>query len=336
MSALKPLARLLVELLREDERRCLLGEDVGNGGMLGLSRAVAEDEQLRARLMPAPLTVNAGVAHAGGLALAGLRPIVILPSASALLEALPALRELGRLPWRSGEQHDLPVLFVVPNGPGFGIGGEAAESVEATLARVPGLELWTAGRIEELCACLRSAAEFDAEPSSPGASVGPRVLLLPRSVIVRDLIADIDLRAGLDRPLTATLRDGDQATVFAWGDALEPALLAAEACAAGDESSAGYEVRVVDVGRLAPLDEDALVEAASATGKLVIAHSGPRRHGLGAELAALFADRSILHLDAPVLRVCGEAEGLVSAHDEVTASPSAAAIADAIARVVHY
>jgi pyruvate/2-oxoglutarate/acetoin dehydrogenase E1 component len=327
VSALQPLARLLAELLREDGRRCLLGEDVQSGGMLGLSRVAADDEQLRPRLLGSPLTGVAHVAHAGGLALAGLRPIVLLPSASALLEALAAVRELGRLRWRSGDRRSLPVLFVAPNGAGFGIGGEAAESVEATLAAVPGLEVWCAGRAEELCGFLRSAASFADEGANP------RVLLLPRRVVVRDLDADVDLQAPLSRSPTAVVRAGTHATVFAWGEALEPALAAAEACA---ELADGPSVTVVDIGCLAPLDEQLLVEQASATGKIVIAHAGPRRGGLGAELAALFADRSILHLDAPVLRICGEADGLVAGHDEQHASPAAATIADAITQVVHY
>lgn len=329
MSALQPLARLIAELLREDPRRCLLGEDVQTGTMLGLSRVAAEDEQLRPRLLGSPLTGVAHVGHAGGLALAGLRPIVLLPSATALLEALAAVRELGRLRWRSGGQVQTPILFVAPNGPGFGIGGEAAESIEATLAAVPGLELWSAGRAEELCGMLRDAASFAEEPS------GPRVLLLPRSVVVRDLDLDVDLHAPLGRAPTAVLRAGEHATVFAWGDALTPALAAASACA---EATPPIAVTVVDVGRLAPLDEDLLVEQASATGKIVIAHAGPRRGGLGAELAAMFADRSILHLDAPIIRVCGELDGeeLVAAHDEHRASPSAASIVEAITRVVHY
>lgn len=329
MSALQPLARLLAELLREDQRRCLLGEDVQSGGMLGLSRVAADDEQLRPRLLGSPLTNIAHVAHAGGLALAGLRPIVLLPSASALLEALAAVRELGRLRWRSGDRRSIPVLFVAPNGPGFGLGGEAAESVEATLAAVPGLEVWCAGQAEELCAFLRSAADFDDD-------AGPRVLLLPRSVVVRDLDLDVDLQAPLSRAPTAVIREGEHATVFAWGEALAPALAAAQACA---EDPEGISATVVDVGQLAPLDEALLVERASATGKIVIAHAGPRRGGLGAELAALFADRSILHLDAPIVRVCGQLDdgpGLVAGHDEQRASPTAATIAEAIARVVHY
>ncbi|HVI03486.1 MAG TPA: transketolase C-terminal domain-containing protein [Enhygromyxa sp.] len=327
MSALQPLARLLAELLREDQRRCLLGEDVQSGGMLGLSRVAADDEQLRPRLLGSPLTNIAHVAHAGGLALAGLRPIVLLASASALLEALAAVRELGRLRWRSGDRRSVPVLFIAPNGPGFGIGGEAAESVEATLAAVPGLEVWCAGLAEELCGFLRSAATFEDDDA------GPRVLLLPRGVVVRDLDLDVDLHAPLSRPPTAVVRAGERATVFAWGEALAPALAAAEACAEGSE---GVSATVVDVGQLAPLDERLLVEQASATGKIVIAHAGPRRGGLGAELAALFADRSILHLDAPILRVCADDDGLFAGHDEHRASPSAAAIAEAITRVANY
>jgi pyruvate/2-oxoglutarate/acetoin dehydrogenase E1 component len=327
MSALGQLARLLANLLREDDRRVLLGEDVGAGGMLGLSRVASEDPQLRARLLGAPLTNAAHVGHAGGLALAGMRPIVLLPSATALLEALPALRELARLRWRSGDQLALPVLFVAPNGPGFGIGGEMAESVEATLAQVPGLELWCAGRVAELCGYLRSAASFADD-------AGPRVLLLPRSVVVRDLLDDADLDAPLDRDPTALVRAGDRATVFCWGEALAPTLAAAEALAKGSEDER-IEVAVVELGRLSPLDEDQLVALANATGKLVIAHAGPRRGGLGAELAALFSDRSILHLDAPVVRVTG-AHTLAAAHEEHQQTPSAAAIAEAIVSVVNY
>ena len=150
------------------------------------------------------------------------------------------------------------------------------------------------------------------------------------------------LAAGLSRSPTAVLREGERATVFAWGEALEPALAAAEACAKQGDIS----VNVVEIGCLAPLDEQLLVELANATGKIVIAHAGPRRGGIGAELAALFAERSILHLDAPIIRVTGELAGelvdepadpvLFAGHEEHLASPSAAAIARAITHVVHY
>jgi pyruvate/2-oxoglutarate/acetoin dehydrogenase E1 component len=325
MSALQPLARLLAELLREDDRRVLLGEDVRSGGMLGLSRVAVDDPQLRARLLGSPLTGVAHVAHAGGLALAGLRPIVLLSSAAALLEALPAVRELGRLAWRSGApERATRVLFVAPNGPGFGLGGEAAESVEATLTAIPGIEVWSAGRVEDLCGYLRSAADLEG-------GNGPRVLLLPRSVVVRDLLGDVDLAAPLGREPTAPLREGRDATVFCWGEALLPALAAADACA---RQESPIEVGVVEVGKLAPLDEARLVELARMTGKIIIAHAGSRTGGVAAELAALFADQAILQLDAPILRIAGPS--LAAGHEESRQSPSAAAIVEAILHVVRY
>jgi pyruvate/2-oxoglutarate/acetoin dehydrogenase E1 component len=336
MSALQPLARLLAELLREDDRRVLLGEDVRSGGMLGLSRVALDDPQLRARLLGSPLTGIAHVAHAGGLALAGLRPIVLLSSAGALLEALAAMRELGRFGWRSGDRHALPVLFVAPNGPGFGLGGEAAESVEDTLATIPGIEVWSAGRVEDLCGYLRSAADrTDLDGTS-----GPRVLLLPRSVVIRDLLTDVDLTASLEREPTAQLREGGDVTVFCWGEALLPTLAAADACARQEPP---IEVGVVEVGKLAPLDESKLVELARATGKIVIVHAGSRGGGIAAELAALFADQAILQLDAPITRVSGSSflgsprqEPLVTGHDESRQSPTAAAIVEAILHVARY
>ena len=350
MSVAENLAKSIVRLLTDDDRRCLLGEDVRGGGMLGLSKLAADNEDLKLRLLGAPLVNAAHVAHAGGLALAGLWPIVLLPSSAALLEALPALRELGRLPWRSAGHRSLPVLFVAPDGPGFGLGGDAAESNEATLAQVPGLELWTTGRTEDLESALRSAADFSQE--APGRPCSPRVLLLPRRLLVDEVEPELDPVDLTSRAATAILREGDQATLFAWGDALRAALAAADACAAANPP---ISVCVVELARLAPIEPsmDELIASAQATGKLIIAHSGPRTFGLGAELAAQFADRAILQLDAPIRRVCGESTSaarggvtesatrggeadLFAGYDEDRASPSAAAIVDAIVDVVNF
>ena len=87
----------VLTLLRDDPRRVLLGEDVRDGGMLGLSRAAMQDPALGLRVLATPLTPTANLAHATGLALAGRRPIVLLGSASALLEGYAGLRELGRV-----------------------------------------------------------------------------------------------------------------------------------------------------------------------------------------------------------------------------------------------
>jgi pyruvate/2-oxoglutarate/acetoin dehydrogenase E1 component len=318
MNVLERLAEVVAELLREDLRRVLLGEDVRDGGMLGLSRAAMQDAGLGLRVLATPLTPAASLAHATGLAMAGRRPIVLLASATALLEGYAALRELGRVSATAQGERSAPVLIVAPIGPGFGLGGDGAESPEAALMAVPGLRVIELGDSVEAAATLRAAASFDD-------GQGPVVLLLPRALVLRELTPESS-KDSLGRPLGASrvVREGSTVTVYAIGAAVDQAFAAAELT--------GVSVRIVEVSGLAPLDEQGIV-AAAGCGKLVVAHSGGRANA--AELVALLADRAILHLDAPVLRV-GGAEGPLTGRGEDAGLPSVEAIAAAITRVATY
>lgn len=320
MNALELLSPVVADLLREDLRRVLLGEDARQGGMLGLSRAAMQDPGLGLRVVGTPLTPAACLAHATGLALAGRRPIVVFPSATALLEGYVALRELGRVAQASGGERSAPALIVAPTGPGFGLGGDGAESPEGAIAAIPGLRVAILGDAREAGAMMRSAANFEDGET-------PTVLLLPRALLLREVEA-ADFAESLGRPLCAarTIRDGVAATVFAWGAAVDLA------CAAVAES--GHDAAVIELGGLSPLDVDAIVQAADC-GKIVIVHAGGPTSGPGAELAAILADRAILRLDAPIVRVTGR-DGPHVFTDEMAGFPTIPAIVDAIHRVVTY
>jgi len=311
------LAEAIAELMREDHQRVLLGEDVSTGGMLGLSRVCADDPELAARLVATPLVPATAMAHAGGLALAGLRPIVLVPGVLQVFEGLAGLREVAAMAWRTAGERTAPVLIVAPCGPGFGLGGDAGEGLEAVLSRVPGLRVVCVGRPHDAEPMLRAAAAFDV-------SEDPIVLLVPRTILTAEI--DGPSRAELTRELHVAhrVRVGAAATVFAWGEAVG---LALEAVA-----ETGCDATVVDVASLQPLDRATLVEAARDTGKIVVAHAGPRHHGIAAELAALFADDAIDWLDAPIVRVSGEDPPL-SAADELRALPTVERIARALERV---
>src|SRR5690606_13480372 len=123
-----------------------------------------------------------------------------------------------------------------------------------------------------------------------------------------------------------TLAHGSQATVIAWGAAVEVCRRAI--------AQLGVEVEFVDLRSLSPLDEATLDAAARKTGKIVIVHAGARHHGLGAELAARFADTAIWSLDAPVLRVTGGRGPFDAAH-EAARLPTVSAVAEAISQVIY-
>ena len=62
---------------------------------------------------------------------------------------------------------------------------------------------------------------------------------------------------------------------------------------------------MVDVRTLKPLDEETLLASVAKTGRAVIVQEAPRVAGFGAEIAALLAEKAILDLRGPVLRVTG-------------------------------
>src|SRR5256884_2972753 len=72
--------------------------------------------------------------------------------------------------------------------------------------------------------------------------------------------------------------------------------------AAGEVDASG---EVLDVRTLKPLDEEALVASTAKTGRVVIVQEAPRTCGFAAELAAILAEKAILDLRGPVLRVTG-------------------------------
>jgi pyruvate/2-oxoglutarate/acetoin dehydrogenase E1 component len=321
MTVLARLNDALASLLRDDPRRVLLGEDVRDGGSLGLSRATCADEALAARVLGTPLAPAASIGHAGGLALAGYRPIVTLLSAASRLEGFAPLRELARLSAHETQRCD--VLFLAPSGPGFGLGGDFAFAPESALATIEGLRVVCLGDPRDASALLRQAAEFDDDHR------GPTVLLLPRALLLETLEHDDDELETLERPLEAVhaRREGAAATVFCWGEAVARTL---EAVARAD-----HDVNVIDIACLAPLDREGVIQAACHTGKIVIAHGGGPGNGIAAELAALIADEAILQLDAPIVRVSGD-NASPSYTREHQASPSIDAISAALTRVVTY
>lgn len=314
MIVVEQLARVFADLLREDPRRVLVGEDVADGGMLGLSRAAVADPELSSQIVATPLTPVTRLAHAGGLALGGAKPVVLMPGAGELLDGLAGLREAAMVPSRLGAR--LPLLIVAPIGPGLGLGGHAAEAPEVVLARIRGLRVVVVGQPDEAAGLVRAAAEFWAGDQ-------PTVVLLPSRLCFRELgetVSDL-----LARPFATphVVRTGSVGTILTWGECVEVANEAVDAT--------GIDFAVVDVECLAPIDTGRLVEAASLTGRIVLVHSGPAAHGFGAEISALLAEHAILYLDAPIRRVCGSDDPT----HESQAVPSVRALAETLASMAH-
>jgi pyruvate/2-oxoglutarate/acetoin dehydrogenase E1 component len=123
-------------------------------------------------------------------------------------------------------------------------------------------------------------------------------------------------------------REGDDLTIVAYGAMVPVAERAADAIEAS--------VEVLDLRTLKPLDEEALLASAAKTGRVVLVQEAPRTLGYAAELAAILAEKAILDLRGPVLRVTGYDVPYPYWQIEDAYMPSVERVVDAARRLLEF
>jgi pyruvate/2-oxoglutarate/acetoin dehydrogenase E1 component len=95
-------------------------------------------------------------------------------------------------------------------------------------------------------------------------------------------------------------------------------------------------VEVLDLRSLKPLDEEALLATAAKTGRVVLVQEAPRTCGYAAELAAILAEKALLDLQAPVVRVTGYDVPYPYWQIEDAYMPSVARVVDAARKLLAF
>lgn len=122
----------------------------------------------------------------------------------------------------------------------------------------------------------------------------------------------------VDISSSALRRRGDDVSLITYGGTLPLVLDSAQQLAAD-----GINADVLDLRTLRPLDESAIVETVSGTGRAVVVDEGWRSGSISAEISARITEKAFFELDAPVARVCSaEVPIPYSRHLEIAALPS--------------
>lgn len=131
----------LRDVMRADRRVCLVGSY-----FLGLSprRVLLDDirKEFPDRVFDPPISEGAVCGLAVGAAMAGLRPIVELTTASFLFHGFPqVVNEAANARYMSGGQLSAPVVFHILHGLRGGGAAQHSHSPQAMLWNTPGLEI---------------------------------------------------------------------------------------------------------------------------------------------------------------------------------------------------
>jgi 2-oxoisovalerate dehydrogenase E1 component beta subunit len=171
-----------------------------------------------------------------------------------------------------------------------------SQNTEPWFFRTPGLKIVVPSTPHDARA-LMAAAVADPDPVLYYEHIG--LYRDPR--IKQQLLGPIDAAplAPVAIGKAALRRAGHDLTIISYGAYVHVAMRVAEKL-----SASKIEAAVLDLRSLVPLDRDAVLDLARATGRVLIVHEDSRTGGIGESIAACIQEEAFEWLDAPV-RVMG-------------------------------
>lgn len=277
--------------MRSDDRVVVLGEDVGKRGGVFLATEGLYGEFGPERVIDTPLAESALVGAAAGMAMYGLRPVAEIQFTDFIHGALDQIFSvISKLRYRSGGQFSAPMVVRSPCSGGIKGGMHHSQSLETLFVHTAGLKVVMPSRPYDAKGLLVASIK---DPD-------PVIYFEPKRIYrtTREEVPEGEYTVPIGEG--KIVREGTDVSLITYGAMVHQAMEAAETVAKD-----GISCEVVDLRSLLPFDGDLILKTVKKTGRPVIVHEAPRLCGFGAEIAAFIAERALLHLQAPVLRVTG-------------------------------
>lgn len=278
------------EMMAQDERVFVFGEDVGRrGGVFRVTEGLID--KYPDRIIDSPLAESVIVGACIGAAMNDTLPIAEIQFADFIAPAFNQIvQEAARIHYRSNGDWSVPLVIRTPYGGGIHGALYHSQSIEAFFAHVPGLKVLAPSTPYDAKGMIKSAIE-DPNP----------VLFLEHKKtyrLIKGAVPDHDYRVPIGQ--AEIKRPGSDLSAFAYGLMLHYCLEAAQELAAENIS-----VEVVDLRSLRPLDSETILDSVRRTSKALIVHEDNLTGGFGGEVAALIAEHAFEHLDGPITRLGG-------------------------------
>ncbi|MGG3470901.1 alpha-ketoacid dehydrogenase subunit beta [Neobacillus pocheonensis] len=279
------------EEMERDPKVFVLGEDVGvKGGVFKATQGLYEQFG-EERVIDTPLAESAIAGVGIGAAMYGMRPIAEMQFADFIMPAVnQIISEAAKIRYRSNNDWNCPMVIRAPYGGGVHGALYHSQSVEAVFANQPGLKIVMPSTPYDVKGLLKAAIR-DNDP----------VLFFEHKRAYRLIKGEVptdDYTLPIGK--ADVKREGDDITVITYGLCVHFALQAAEKLA-----SDGISAHILDLRTVYPLDKEAIIEAASKTGKVLLVTEDNKEGSIISEVSAIIAENCLFELDAPIMRLAG-------------------------------
>lgn len=291
ITLIEAVTQALAYEMARDPQVVVLGEDVGiNGGVFRATQGLS-DRFGTERVLDTPLDETTIAGAAVGMALMGMKPVAEAQFDGFIYPMIDHIVcHAARMRNRTRGRLSCPLVLRAPWGGGIRAPEHHSEAPEAIFAHIPGLRVVIPSSPARAYGLLLAAIR-DPDP----------VIFFEPKRIYRQYKEEVpDDGEALPLDVCYLLREGKDVTLVTWGASVKECIEAAEQLA-----HEGIGVEVIDVATVKPIDMDTICESVAKTGRCVIVHEAARTGGIGAEIAAQLAEKSMFDLVAPVERVTG-------------------------------
>ncbi|MBW8348055.1 alpha-ketoacid dehydrogenase subunit beta [Bacillus sp. IITD106] len=291
ISYIEAVTAAIREEMERDEKVFVLGEDVGKkGGVFKATQGLYEQFG-EERVIDTPLAESAIAGVGIGAAMYGYRPIAEMQFADFIMPAVnQIISEAAKIRYRSNNDWSCPLVIRAPYGGGVHGALYHSQSVESIFANQPGLKIVMPSTPYDVKGLLKASIR-DKDP----------VLFFEHKRayrLIKGEVPDDDYILPIGK--ADVKREGDDITVITYGLCVHFALQAAERLAQD-----GIETHILDLRTVYPLDQEAIIEAASKTGKVLLLTEDNKEGSIISEVSAIIAEHCLFDLDAPIMRLAG-------------------------------
>jgi len=238
------------------------------------------------------------IGKALGEGLNGYRPIVELMNTNFGIYGMAELSSAGNTYATTGGQFNMPMTIIGAGGtaPNQALGAEHSQPFHAYVMGIPGLKIGTAASPEAAYGLTKSMIRDN----------GPCFLFAPVKMM-KEAKGTVDLGRCMPLNKATLLNEASQAsvdarkavTVLTYLHGVKESQMAIESIQAE-----GFDVDLIELRCLKPLDMETIGKSLARTNKLAILDESTKSGGVGATISAQVGEELFDLLDAPILRLC--------------------------------
>ncbi len=272
--------------LEETPEVFLYGQDIGKfGGAFKATKGL--QEAYPGRVLDAPISEDAMAGMVIGAALEGARPVLEIQFADFSSVAFNQIvNHAATHYYRTGVP--VPITVRLPSGGTPGSGPFHSQSMESLYAHYPGLVVVTPATVADAYSMLLESIAMD-DP----------VIYCEHKFLYRWLKAESFQGDHLPIGKARITRSGKHATVVTYSAMVHEAVRAAEML----KEEGGWEIEVVDLRSVKPLDTDTIIASVARTGRLLALGEAFPWGGVTAEVVSRVCADGFHLLDAPPARL---------------------------------